>query len=189
MMMMMTAYLCLPQTLAALGRPDEALADLQKAVELGKSDRDGVRFALLGRAGVNHDLGRYTRNLHESNLHAISMKATSLVSPSHLRAISNDHITISLISPSCISLASPLYVPRISLVSPRYEPAVTDFLAVVDKAPSDIQPFWLRLSLDLLEVGRRQVRSSLLVLTPRFLLASLQHVLSLCAPDADATSC
>jgi tetratricopeptide (TPR) repeat protein len=43
-------------TLQALGRPAEALADLQKAVELSKADR----YTLLARGGVYHTLGRYS---------------------------------------------------------------------------------------------------------------------------------
>jgi len=38
----------------------------------------------------------------------------------------------------------------------RYGEAAADYAAVVAKAPTDIQPFWLRYSLELFEVGQRQ---------------------------------
>ncbi len=77
-------------TLGALGRNDEALADMQRSVTLSKSDR----LALLGRAGAYHALG-------------------------------------------------------------NWEGAQADFGAVIEKNPTDVQPFWLRHSLDLFESGRR----------------------------------
>ncbi|EOD25826.1 hypothetical protein EMIHUDRAFT_205984 [Emiliania huxleyi CCMP1516] len=38
----------------------------------------------------------------------------------------------------------------------RWEAAAADYGAVVSKAPSDVQPFWLRYGLELLQVGRTQ---------------------------------
>jgi len=37
----------------------------------------------------------------------------------------------------------------------QYEAAVGDYAAVLEKYPGDVQPWWLRYSLDLAEVGRR----------------------------------
>ena len=82
-------------TLNALERKVEALGDLDKAVELAKkSQNNQARFALLGRGGVYHDLGRYSE-------------------------------------------------------------ASADYMTVLEVSPADVQPFWVRLALDLLETGRR----------------------------------
>ena len=78
-------------TLLAIERPDLALPDLQKSVELSKGDR----FTLLERGSAYHALNRY-----------------------------ND--------------------------------AIADYGAVLDKYPGNVEPWWLRYSLDLLEVDKRQ---------------------------------
>ncbi|KAL1522740.1 hypothetical protein AB1Y20_017713 [Prymnesium parvum] len=77
-------------TLLALGRPNEALEDLEQAVTMSKNDY----LALLGRGSALHRMG-------------------------------------------------------------KYDEAARDYGAVIDKAPTDIQPFWLRYGLELWQVGRQ----------------------------------
>jgi len=77
-------------TLLALGKPSDALNDLQQAVVMSKNDY----LALLGRGSVLHSLGRYAD-------------------------------------------------------------AAADYGAVLDKAPTDVQPFWLRYALELWQIDRR----------------------------------
>ena len=78
-------------TLLEMRRPELALTDLKKAVQLSNGDR----FTLLGRGAAYHTLG-------------------------------------------------------------QYDFAVADFGAVLDKYPGNVEPWWLRYSLDLAEIGRRQ---------------------------------
>ena len=142
-------------TLLALGRPDDALKDLQQ-VDANAPPQDCCEPA--GAPTPPHHHG-----LVADPLQAVGMSKSDYIAllgrGAVLHTMGRQRHRPTSATPATRAARGPQQPPPLHRHAPharrRYAEAAADYGAVLDKQPMDIQPFWVRYALDLWQVGRQ----------------------------------